>query len=123
MKGDRTLAIEDYTKTIEIDPTRAHTHTNRGTAYMKIGKHENAVEDFSTSIQLNPYDFIACCNRGIAWLHLQEWEKAIVDLRTARNMGVNITIWFRDIFESVANFEKTTGIQLPADIAALLTPP
>ena len=50
-------------------------------------------------------------------------EKAKADLITAKEMGVDIVAAFRNDYESVAVFEQKTGIQLPEDIVAMLTPP
>ncbi len=61
--------------------------------------------------------------RGEAWLHLQEWEKAKSDLITAKDMGMDIIASFNNEYASIADFEQKTGIQLPEDIAAMLTPP
>ena len=61
-------------------------------------------------------------NRGEAWLHLQEWEKAKSDLITAKDLGVDIIAAFHNDYANVEDFEQKTGIQLPEDIAALLTP-
>ena len=74
-------------------------------------------------IELNPDDAKAYCNRGEAWLHLQEWEKAKSDLMTAINMGTDIIASFHNDYASVEDFKEKTGIQLPPDIAILLTPP
>ena len=57
------------------------------------------------------------------WLGLQEWENFRSDLSAARGGGIDIAIDFRNACGSVTNFEQITGIQLPADIAAMLTPP
>ena len=74
-------------------------------------------------IELNPDDADAYCSRGEALLHLQEWEKAKSDLTTAQNMGTDIIDSFHNDYASVEDFEQQTGIQLPEDIAAMLTPP
>ena len=62
-------------------------------------------------------------NRGEAWLRLQEWEKAKADLTTARDMGIDSIAKFQSAFGSISNFERINDIQLPEDLAALLTPP
>jgi hypothetical protein len=56
------------------------------------------------------------------WLHLSEWKKAKADLTTARDMGEDITALFRKDYGSISDFEGKHGIQLPEDIAAMLTP-
>ena len=73
-------------------------------------------------IQLKPDLAEAYCNRGEAWLHLREWHKAKSDLMDAENMGLDIIASFHNDYASVEDFEQKTGIQLPEDIIALLTP-
>ena len=120
-KGDFDNAIEDYTKAIELQPGDAVAYYNRGLAYAKKGEFDNTIHDFDKVIELNPDDAKAYCNRGEAWLHLQEWEKAKLDLNTARNMGIDIIASFNNDYASVEDFEQKTGVQLPPDIAEMLT--
>ena len=96
---------------------------DRGFAYLGKGDFENAIKDCNKAIQHKPDYAEAYSARGITWLLKQEWEKAKSDLITARDMGVDIVDVFPDSFGIVENFEQITGVQLPEDIAALLTPP
>ena len=116
-------AIKCYTEAIKLKPDYAVIYNNRGVVYLKKGEFDNAIKDFDTAIQLQPDDARAYNNRGEVWLHLQEWEKAKSDLITAKDMGEDIIDTFHNDYESVEDFEQKTGIQLPADIAALLIPP
>ena len=50
-------------------------------------------------------------------------ERTKSDLTTAEGMGLDIIASFHNESASVEDFEQKTGVQLPADIAALLTPP
>ena len=54
-------------------------------------------------------------------MHKEEWDKARSDLTTAKGMGYDVVGSFHNEYESVADFEQKTGIQLPPDIAAMLT--
>ena len=74
-------------------------------------------------IKQNPKFAPAHYFRGIARLHVKEWEKAKSDLTTVKNMSCDIPASFHNDYASVSEFEEKTGIQLPEDIAALLTPP
>ena len=60
--------------------------------------------------------------RAMAWLTLGEWENAKTDWITATDIGLDIIAVFHQEFGSIANFEQSSGIQLPADITDLLTP-
>ncbi len=121
-KGELDNAVKDFDKAIQLQPDYAGIYNNRALAYAIKGEYDNTIPDFDKVIELNPDDAEAYCNRGEAWLHLQEWEKAKSDLMIAQNMGTDIIDSFHNDYASVEDFEQKTGIQLPKDIFALLTP-
>ncbi|MDE0313943.1 MAG: tetratricopeptide repeat protein [Candidatus Poribacteria bacterium] len=121
-KGELDNAIKDFSKAIELDTYYLNAHHNRGFAYLKKGEFDDAIKNFDTAIQLQPNHAESYNNRGEAWLHLQEWEKAKSDLITAKDMGADIISTFHNDYANVEDFEQKTDIQLPKDIAALLTP-
>ena len=116
-------AIRDYNMAAELNSNFADTYNNRGVVYIRMDEVKRAIEDYSKAIQLKPDSTDAYYNRGEAWLHLQEWDKAKADLTAAKNMGLDIIASFHNEYASVEDFEQKTGIQLPADITVLLTPP
>ena len=123
-KEEVDFAIEDFDKAIELNPNYAATYYYRGLAYYyRKGDYDFAIEDFTKAIELNPDQAIFYYNRGMARLYLKEWEEAKSDLTTTKDMGVDIIAAFRCYFRgSVSEFEAKHGIQLPPDIAAMLTP-
>ena len=114
-------AIQDFNKAIDLGSKDAGVYSNRGLAYLRIGDFEAAIQDYSRAIDLNPHSAMIYCNRGEAWLHLKEWQKAKADLITAKDMGCDIVESFRNDYESVEDFEVNYGVQVPEDIAALLS--
>ena len=116
-------AITDFDKAIELKPDYVNAYNNRGTVYGIKGDYNRAIEDYDKAIEIQPDFAEPYCNRGEALLHLNEMEKAKADLITAKEMGADIVAAFRNDYENVADFEQKTGIQLPEDIAAMLTPP
>ncbi len=118
---DYDRAIEDYTKAIELNPNLAEAYTNRGLAYSKKDECDLAIEDTNKAIELNPNLAGFYANRGGIWLRLAEWEKARLDLTTAKEKGANIVNEFREDYENIAVFEERYNIQLPEDIAEMLT--
>ena len=121
-RGDYDFAIADFTKAIDLNPAFVdEVYYNRGLAYHKKGDYDSALADYTKAIDLNP-KFVdeVYYNRGRVWLYLREWEKAKSDLMSAREKGRNIVTTFRNDYGSVAGFERITGIQLPADLAAML---
>ena len=115
-------AINDFHRAIEINPNYADAYNNRGVAYMRQGKRDHAIDDYNRAIELNPNYAPAYYNRGEVLLRLREWERAKSDLTIAGEKGINITNVFGNTYTSVANFQSKTGITLPVDIAAMLTP-
>ena len=44
----------NFSKAIEIDPTKIDFFSNRGFGYRKLKMYEQAIQDYSTAISLNP---------------------------------------------------------------------
>ena len=121
-KGDIVYAIQDYSMAIGLNPEFDEAYTHRGNVYLSKTDIHRAIEDYNAAIKLNPDAGFAYGNCGVAWLHLRHWGNAKVDLTVAGILCVNIIALFHDICKSVEDFEQKTGIQLPEDIAAILTP-
>ena len=120
-KSEHDRAIVDYNKAIELDPQFALAYSNRGIAYGIKGELDQAIEDFTKAIELNPQFALAYTKRSMCWLHLQNWREAKSDLIIAKNMGVDIIAVFRDYYRNVEAFERVIDVQLPEDIASMLT--
>ena len=54
-------------------------------------------------------------------MHMSEWDKAKADLTVAKDRGVDIINSFQNDYENVADFEQKNGVQVPPDIAEMLT--
>ena len=54
-------------------------------------------------------------------MHMSKWDKAKADLTVAKAMGLDIINAFQNDYENVADFEQKNGVQVPADIAEMLT--
>ena len=80
-----------------------------------------AVEDFTEAIRLKPDYADAYRARGQEWLYLHEWDKAEADFTAARNLGVDIVAFFHSMYEDVEDFESDYNVQIPKDLAELLT--
>ena len=121
-KGDLDQAIQDYNQAIKLNPKESSPYNNRGIAYQAKGDLDQAIQDYNQAIKLNPNYCQAYFNRAMALLLIQEWEKAKEELTIVRNMGEDLIDLFHNDYKSVEDFKEKTGIQLPPDIAALLTP-
>ena len=114
-------AIQDYTKTIELDRDFIEAYKNRGIAYIFIRRVDLAVADLNKVIQFWPNDAITYYLRATqVWLPREEWGKAKADLTVSISLGLDISALFNRDFGDVDNFEKMMNIRLQADIAAML---
>ena len=66
-------AIEDFDKTIQLDPDDAMAYHARGIAYYNLDQAQRAIQDFDVVIQLDPDFTIAYHNRGITYSHLDQY--------------------------------------------------
>ena len=114
------LAIQNYSKAIELDSDDAITYYGLGSVYAEIGDYGLAIQNYSKAIDLDPDDPDFYFKRGIAWLCLSEWENAKSDLTNAINKGVDIKSDFNEEYGSIAEFEQHYDVELPEDIKAML---
>ena len=140
-------AIENYTKAIELDSDNAETYCYRGVAWLYLQNWEKAktdlvtakdlgadiskafytiyrgfIENWTKMIEQNPNDAEAYHYRGMVWLQLQNWEAAKADLSAAKNIDFDVITAFHNDYENIADFEQKHNIQLPQNIAVILTP-
>lgn len=123
-KGDYDKAIDAYNEAIKLGLSAADTadaHNNCGSAYYRKGEYRQAIDAYNEAIELKPGYAEAYCNRGEAWLHMEEWKDAKSDMITAKKKGADIIASFQNVYNSVADFEQQMGVQLPEDIAEMLT--
>ena len=120
-KGDFDRAITDYTKAIALNPEFAAAYNNRGSTYVSKGDFDRSIADYTKAIALNPNSTEAYFNRGICHLHLQNWQEAKTDLIIAKKIGVDIIAIFRNTYGNIEAFNLKNNVQLPKDIAVMLT--
>ena len=82
---------------------------------------KKAVEHYTEAIQERPDFPQAYNNRAELRLRLGDWKKAREDLKTADAQGQDLVQAFHNDFESVDDFEKKYEVNLPLDIANMLT--
>ena len=81
------LAIEDFTKAINLDPNGAAHYHNTGLAKYVLGQGKNAIVDFDEAIRrggcqdgypVRPDKAVVYDARGITKFRLQEYQSAIL---------------------------------------------
>jgi tetratricopeptide (TPR) repeat protein len=77
------LAIENFTKAIEINPKNAGHYDNRGHAYYDKGLYDLAMKDYNKAIELDPSLTLAYVNRGVVYYDRGFYDLAIKDYSKA----------------------------------------
>ncbi len=77
------MALADFRKAIELDPSSALAYYQRGLTYQLMGQHENAVSDFDVAISLRPNTPDPYFSRGQSRFELQQFELAYDDFYIA----------------------------------------
>ena len=81
------LAVQDYTRAIQLDPTFAEAFNNRGSVFLLLDDYDRALADHTQAIRINPNNNRAFNNRGQVYLRLQFWEEAVEDFTTAIDLN------------------------------------
>jgi Tfp pilus assembly protein PilF len=86
-KGQHDLAIRDFSKTIEIDPSYIEAYLNRGITYLVQGQYDLAIRDYTRALEIDPRNANTYVHRCLAYSSLGLDEQAIKDYRTAARLG------------------------------------
>ncbi len=79
-------AIRIFTESIRLDPSNASTYLNRGMAYERVNKMQQAVADYGKAIELAPDYAKAYYARGTLLWYLDS-DASIRDLMKATELG------------------------------------
>jgi len=82
-KGEFTLALADYNKTLEMKPDNAVAYLGRGKTHYNLKSYDLSVRDYDKALELNPKDSAAFLNRGVSYEKLGETRKAVTDYQKA----------------------------------------
>ncbi|MEM8893763.1 MAG: tetratricopeptide repeat protein [Bacteroidota bacterium] len=86
--NESALALEDYDKSIELDPTYVHAYFDRAHSHFVSGQSDKAVEDYNKVIQIDPNFVEAYLNRGTVRLEQGNTRGACRDWDTAGSLGL-----------------------------------
>ena len=73
------IAVEYYTKVLEINPQNAEAYAKRGNAKYLLGKYKDAVKDYTKALEIDPNRENAYYNRGLAKANLKAYDDVIED--------------------------------------------
>lgn len=111
------LAIENFRKAVEHDPSNFRFFYNLGLAYVKTEETDLAIDSFKKSIKLNPQDADSYQNLGLAYHKNEEFDKAInaysnaIEISPKDSIGydnLGITLFtVKDFDKAILNFKKS----------------
>ena len=82
------LAMQEFTKAIEIDPDYTYAYYNRALAYYRNHDYANSIVDYNKAIELSPDNVYWILERGFVYMKNGEPDKAILDLERGKELGV-----------------------------------
>ena len=90
-KGELDSAIDNFDKTIKLDPASPIAHYNRGIAYWYKREFDRAIQNYDKALVLDPYFALAYSNRGVAFLDKDDVNRAIKDFDKALELDPDNT--------------------------------
>lgn len=85
--GDNRNAVTYLSIAINAEPANFQYYNDRGVAYKRMGKLEEAVSDYTKSLQINPGFVNALNNRGVVYTEQGKFDKAVADFSEALKYG------------------------------------
>ena len=78
-----TLAIDWYTKSLNMNPKYFKALFNRGFAFDKMNQFDKAIADYSKAIEVEPNNAYAYYNRAISYEKKGDIDKTLIDFTKA----------------------------------------
>jgi tetratricopeptide (TPR) repeat protein len=75
--GRMGVAVDAFTRAIELQPDFAEAWNKRATAYYVMGDYEQSLKDCDEVIERNPHHFGALSGYGLIYVQLGELERAL----------------------------------------------
>ena len=85
--GNYQGAIDDYTKSIEMNSQNTDAYYNRGNVSFSLEDYQAAIVDYTKAVHVDPEKVSAIVNRGIAKEMVGDLEGACIDWKEASSMG------------------------------------
>ena len=119
-KGKIDEAIQDYSKTIDLNSNDSRAYYNRGVLYDQKGLIDMALSDYTNAIKAKPDYAEAFLNRGNIYGKLKQFEKAIQDYTNAIQLKPKFALAYNNrgvAWGSLAQYDKeiadyTTSISI-----------
>src|SRR5258708_886089 len=88
-RGEPRLALDLFTRAVEIQPDFAEAHNNRGVVLQELKRWDEALQSFERAVALRPAYADALYNRGLVLLQLRRWAEALQSFERALTIGAD----------------------------------
>ncbi|MDC1203390.1 tetratricopeptide repeat protein [Crocinitomicaceae bacterium] len=109
-------AIDDFTKTIDLDPNTASRYIDRANCYRDMNENEKALEDYDMAIQVDPKDAENWYWRGsFLFYFMSDYKGAIRDLEKSISLNpsdIYNYIWLGELYYEIEDYAKSIEISL-----------
>jgi len=109
-------AIDDFTKTIELDPNTPSRYIDRANCYRDMNENEKALEDYDMAIQVDPKDAENWYWRGsFLFDFMSDYKGAIRDLEKSISLNpsdIDNYIWLGELYYEIEDYAKSIEISL-----------
>jgi Tfp pilus assembly protein PilF len=85
--GMTDKAINDFSRSVALDPSEFKAFHNRGVLYRNMGLLDKAIGDFDKAIQINPEHGETYIRRGITYFLIGQKERALKDFDEAISLN------------------------------------
>lgn len=124
-QGNWKLAIDSYSKSIELQPSNAKFRNGRGISYLMSGQNELALKDFDKAIELDPTLTQPYVNRAVIRRRLKKFDAAVSDIDTVLKLKpsdsmayvnrANIFLDLKRFDDAIADYTKAISLQPKSD--------
>jgi tetratricopeptide (TPR) repeat protein len=90
-EGKNKEAMDNLSKSIEVDPDYMMAYACRGDVYAANGQYNQAIEDYNRALSLKPDRAETYNNRGVAYFKLNRHKQAIDDYSNALKLNGEYT--------------------------------
>ena len=108
-KEDYDLAIEGYTRLINLDANDAEAYSGRGGCYIYKGNYSRALEDYNQAIKLNPENVSDYADRATCHEKMGNFDLALADYDQITKIDPeypNAYNWRADIYMKRGEYDK-----------------
>lgn len=128
-QGNYERAVEDFSRALTAPglsrKAGANAFVNRGAAFIKLQRYQNAVDDYTRALELKPGSAQALTGRAVAYMRLGKLDLAISDNTTvvAANPKNKMALNNRGtayllrgyLFEAIEDFDRVISLEARGD--------